>query len=180
VRLLRLLSAGALVLACGACSIGGGDKKTYRVPSAGMEPTIHCGRPAPGCLADVDDRLVVDTSAERLERGDIIAFRTPPRAFRACGSKGVYVKRVVGLPGETVSERTGGLVYVDGGSGTSQRAGETTASSAGGTFPTGSTSSSVTTVPSPATHAAGARCRRRTSSGASSRSSTEAEPVAAR
>ena len=31
-----------------------------------------------------------------------------------CGSKGVYVKRVVGLPGETVGERTGGLVYVDG------------------------------------------------------------------
>jgi signal peptidase I len=92
----------------------GGNEKTYRVPSAGMEPTIHCGKPALGCLADADDRLVVDTSADNLERGDIIAFRTPPRAFEMCGSRGVYVKRVVGLPGETVRERTGGFVYVDG------------------------------------------------------------------
>jgi len=79
-----------------------------------MEPTIHCGKPMLGCLADVDDRLVVDTSADDLERGDIIAFRTPRRAVLMCGSKGVYVKRVVGLPGENVSERTGGFVYVGG------------------------------------------------------------------
>jgi signal peptidase I len=31
--------------------------------------TIHCGKPVPGCLADADDRLVVDTSADPLERG---------------------------------------------------------------------------------------------------------------
>jgi signal peptidase I len=113
-RLLRLLSFGALLLACGGCSIGGSNEKTYRVPSAGMEPTIHCGKPTLGCLADADDRLVVDTSADHFERGDIIAFRTPPRAFLMCGSKGVYVKRVVGLPGETVSARRGGFMYVDG------------------------------------------------------------------
>ena len=78
-----------------------------------MEPATHCAKPAPGCLATADDRLVVDTSATRLRRGDIIAFRTLPRAFDMCGSKGVYVKRVVGLPGETVAERDG-FVYIDG------------------------------------------------------------------
>ena len=79
-----------------------------------MEPTIHCGKLTPGCLADADDRLVVDTSDEQLERGDIIAFNTPPQAFDQCGSKGIYVKRVVGLPGETVSERAHGFIYLDG------------------------------------------------------------------
>jgi signal peptidase I len=113
VRLLRLLSFCAPLLACGGCAVGG-HEKTYRVPSAGMEPTIHCGKPVPGCLADADDRLVVDTSADGLERGDIIAFNTPPRAFDQCGSKGVYVKRVVGLPGETVSERAHGFIYIGG------------------------------------------------------------------
>jgi len=113
VRLLRLLSFGALLLACGGCAIRG-NEKTYRVPSAGVEPTIHCGKPAPGCLADADDRLVVDTSADDLERGDIIAFNTPPRTLEMCGSKGIFVKRVVGLPGETVSERAHGFIYVDG------------------------------------------------------------------
>jgi len=31
-----------------------------------------------------------------------------------CGASGTFVKRLVGLPGETVSERQGGHVYIDG------------------------------------------------------------------
>jgi signal peptidase I len=79
-----------------------------------MEPTIHCAKPAPGCLARKEDRIVVDTTVEELRRGDVVAFETPPAALTMCGSNGIYVKRVVGLPGETVVERAHGLVYVDG------------------------------------------------------------------
>jgi signal peptidase I len=79
-----------------------------------MEPTIHCAKPGQGCEGDEDDRITVDTSADSFRRGDIIAFRTPPAALEQCGSQGTYVKRVIGLPGEVVVERSGGLIYVDG------------------------------------------------------------------
>src|SRR5207247_1679009 len=37
------------------------ETRTYAVPSSSMEPTLHCGRPAPGCEADVPDRVEVAT-----------------------------------------------------------------------------------------------------------------------
>ena len=46
------------------------------------------------------------------QRGDVVAVRVPPRAS-VCGVAGVFVKRVVALPGETFAERSG-VVYVDG------------------------------------------------------------------
>jgi signal peptidase I len=103
---------GAACLLAG-CS-GVGDKKFYRVPSSAMEPTIHCAKPAQGCQGTEDDRITVDTSADSFHRRDIIAFHTPPGALEQCGSQGIYVKRVIGLPGEMVVERAGGLIYVDG------------------------------------------------------------------
>jgi len=41
-------------------------------------------------------------------------FRTPPAAKAKCGEGGTFVKRIIGLPGETVSDKTGGWVYVNG------------------------------------------------------------------
>jgi signal peptidase I len=83
----------------------------YRVPSSSMEPTLHCGRPAPGCLGAAEDRLYV-RATKHPRRGDIVLFRTTTLAAAGCGEKGVFIKRVVGLPGETVAERAG-FVFVD-------------------------------------------------------------------
>jgi signal peptidase I len=46
-------------------------------------------------------------------RGDIVVFKAPPLAKTRCEEGGTFVKRIVGLPGERVSERNG-FVYVDG------------------------------------------------------------------
>jgi len=49
-----------------------------------------------------------------LRRGEIIIFETPKAAAgAACNTSGKFIKRVIGLPGETVSERRG-IVYVGG------------------------------------------------------------------
>ena len=81
------------------------------MPSSAMEPTIHCGKPKPGCLGAADDHVVVHK--RHVDRGDIVVFEAPPAAMRRCGAGGKFVKRVVVLPGETWSERDG-FVYVDG------------------------------------------------------------------
>ena len=88
----------------------------YRIPSSSMEPTLHCARPGAGCLAHFSDRVLacricLDFSSP--SRGDIIVFKTPPKAEQKCGEGGTFVKRLVGLPGETVSERNG-FVFIDG------------------------------------------------------------------
>ena len=49
-----------------------------------------------------------------VKRGDILAFRTPPLALVKCGAGGLFIKRVIGLPGETLREDSHGLVFVDG------------------------------------------------------------------
>jgi signal peptidase I len=90
----------------------------YRIPSSSMEPTLHCARSAgsPGCEAHFSDRVLacricLDFSSP--SRGDIIVFKTPPEAAVKCGEGGTFVKRLVGLPGEVVSEKNG-FVFVDG------------------------------------------------------------------
>ena len=88
----------------------------YRIPSSSMEPALHCARPGEGCLAHFSDRVLacricLDFSGP--SRGDIIVFKTPPKAAQDCSEGGTYVKRLIGLPGETVTERDG-LVFIDG------------------------------------------------------------------
>jgi signal peptidase I len=88
----------------------------YRIPSSSMEPTLHCARPADGCEARFSDRVLacrICYSIGSPKRGDIVVFNTPPAAETNCGTGGVYVKRLVGMPGETWSERDG-YVYIDG------------------------------------------------------------------
>ena len=90
--------------------------KLYRIPSAAMEPTIKCEAPARGCTGNADDHVLafrLRWPFSGLARGDIVAFRAPARARQRCGTGGVYVKRVIGLPGERVAERRG-LVLVNG------------------------------------------------------------------
>ena len=88
----------------------------YRIPSSSMEPTLHCATPGPGCQAHFSDRVLacrICLDFSDPSRGDIIVFQTPPKAEQKCGEGGTFVKRLVGLPGETVSERTG-KVFIDG------------------------------------------------------------------
>jgi signal peptidase I len=91
--------------------------KIYAVGSSAMEPTLHCARPAAACEADSRDRVAVLTRLVSYDRGDIVTFEPSPRARMACGIGGTYLKRIVGLPGETVRiaamEREM-VVYVDG------------------------------------------------------------------
>lgn len=90
--------------------------KPYRVPSASMEPTLHCAKPVDGCEAGMNDRVIADRITYRFRaphRGEIVVFHAPAAAKDDCGTGGTYIKRVVGLPGETIAERDG-RVYVDG------------------------------------------------------------------
>jgi signal peptidase I len=89
----------------------------YRIPSASMEPTLHCATPEPGCQAGSSDRVLANRFVYHFtdpERGDIVVFETPPEAEAVCpGPGGVFVKRLVGLPGDVVEGRADGL-YVNG------------------------------------------------------------------
>jgi signal peptidase I len=87
--------------------------ETLGIPSASMEPTMHCAVPASGCLGQAPDGVVVDEPASNLRRADVIAFHVPQLAVERCGAGGVFIKRIVGLPGETFEERQG-YVYIDG------------------------------------------------------------------
>ena len=88
----------------------------YRIPSSSMEPTLHCARPAQGCEARFSDRVLACRFCYDIrgpKRGDIVVFNTPPRAAQICGSGGVFVKRLIGLPGDTWKE-VKGYVYING------------------------------------------------------------------
>jgi signal peptidase I len=78
---------------------------TYSIPSGSMEPTLQIG-----------DRIVVDKLAYHLHaigRGDIVVFSTPPLEDCAGPPVADLVKRIIGLPGETISLNDG-KVYIDG------------------------------------------------------------------
>src|SRR5262249_9822473 len=78
--------------------------------------TLHCARPGPGCLGKYSDRVLANRFIyhfHKPHRGDIIVFKTPPLAKVQCGAGGTFVKRLIGLPGETWSERQG-YVYIKG------------------------------------------------------------------
>jgi signal peptidase I len=88
----------------------------YRIPSSSMEPTLHCARPGMGCLARFSDRVLANRFIYHFRdphRSEIVVFNTPQAAIDRCGAGGVFVKRVIGLPGETWSERNG-FVYING------------------------------------------------------------------
>jgi signal peptidase I len=88
----------------------------YRIPSSSMEPTLHCARPADGCEASLSDRVLACRICYDLwgpKRGDIVVFNTLPIAARECGEGGIYVKRLIGLPGDTVHEDNQGFIWIN-------------------------------------------------------------------
>jgi signal peptidase I len=73
----------------------------FWIPSESMEPTLH------GCAGCDNDRLLVDRLSYHLHavhRGDVVVFHRPPGLDAA---EKVLIKRVIGLPGETVSGHDG-------------------------------------------------------------------------
>jgi signal peptidase I len=109
--LVTILGAIAIVLAIKAWVVN-----PYRIPSSSMEPTLHCARPDTGCEARFSDRVLACRFCYRIwapKRGDIIVFHTPPLADVRCGAGGTFVKRLIGLPGDTWEERAG-YVYING------------------------------------------------------------------
>ena len=92
--------------------------KPYRIPSPSMEPTLHCAKPGAWCLGSFNDHVIANRLAYRFgspKRGQVVVFTAPPAA-RRCGpgdAGTTFVKRLVGLPGERISERDGD-VYVNG------------------------------------------------------------------
>jgi signal peptidase I len=106
-----IIGAVAIVLAIKAWIVN-----PYRIPSSSMEPTLHCAKPGNGCLARFSDRVLANRFIYHFRsphRGDIIVFKTPPAAEEKCGSGGTFVKRLIGLPGETVAERNG-IIFING------------------------------------------------------------------
>jgi len=78
--------------------------QAFYIPSGSMEPTLMIG-----------DRVLVNKLSydfHDVHRGDIIVFVAP----KSAQSDGItdLVKRVIGLPGETVTGRPDGDVYVNG------------------------------------------------------------------
>lgn len=77
--------------------------QAFYIPSESMVPTLKVG-----------DRVLVNRLSYDLHdvhRGDIIVFKAPPEAR----SEGIndLVKRVIGLPGDTVEARDDGHLYVN-------------------------------------------------------------------
>jgi signal peptidase I len=89
----------------------------YRIPSSSMEPTLNCAKPAIDCLGNSSDRVLacrICLDFGPPSRGDIVVFNTPSEAALKCGEGGTFVKRVIGLPGETVREDRHGFIWIRG------------------------------------------------------------------
>jgi signal peptidase I len=112
---LAVVLLGGCVLGAGCGSSKAGSTSIFRIPSSAMEPTLHCkrGPSHPGCLGRADDRVLVQRG-KALERSAIVVFTTPPEAAIKCGEGGIFVKRVIGLPGDTVHEDDHGFIDIDG------------------------------------------------------------------
>ncbi|MGD0311240.1 MAG: signal peptidase I [Acidimicrobiales bacterium] len=72
----------------------------YIVPSGSMLPTLQIG-----------DRIVVNKLSSTIHRGDIVVFNRAPGDHDP--EYPVLVKRVIGLPGETISS-IGDTILIDG------------------------------------------------------------------
>jgi signal peptidase I len=74
--------------------------QSYRIPSGSMEKTLHgC---TPGCN---DDRVLVDKLSYKLHsihRHDIVVFQATGDWIPVVGGREDVIKRVIGLPGDTV------------------------------------------------------------------------------
>jgi signal peptidase I len=94
-----LLVTGSLIAASCGGSSSSKDVKTFHYVSSSMRPTLKPGQ-----------RIRVKLGARCCQRGDIVLFRTPGEP----ASANPNVKRVIGLPGDTVTLVGDGHVYING------------------------------------------------------------------
>jgi signal peptidase I len=109
---ITIAAAIAVVLAVKAWVVN-----PYRIPSPSMEPTLHCARPGVGCEARFSDRVLANRLLYHFkepDRGDIVVFEATDAIRQRCMEGGTFVKRIIGLPGETVTVNGDGFVSVDG------------------------------------------------------------------
>jgi signal peptidase I len=113
--IVTIAGAVAIVLAIKAWVVN-----PYRIPTPSMEPTLHCARSTvePSCLGRFSDRVLANRFIFHFRsphRGEIVVFRAPPLTKTKCssGEGDVFVKRIIGLPGERITERSG-WIYIDG------------------------------------------------------------------
>jgi signal peptidase I len=74
--------------------------QAFVVPSPSMTPTLQPG-----------DRIIVDKLSSTIHRGDIVVFHRAPGDHDP--EYPILVKRVIGLPGETISQH-GPTIYING------------------------------------------------------------------
>jgi signal peptidase I len=78
--------------------------KAYYITSGAMLPTLQ-----------IDDRILLDRTAYKTQspqRGDLVIFE-PTERLKKENFNAVFIKRVIGLPGETVEVKKG-IVYING------------------------------------------------------------------
>ena len=78
--------------------------QTFFIPSASMEPTL-----------DIGDRVFVNKLAydfHSVRRGDVVVFTLPPGESAGVGIDDL-IKRVIGLPGDTIMS-VGNQIYING------------------------------------------------------------------
>lgn len=108
-RLRALRDSVVVVVACVIASllIQAFVVRSFYVPSTSMMPTLNVG-----------DRMIVDELTPTLtgyHRGDIVVFTDPGGWLPAAdGADGSLVKRVIGLPGDTVQGLGDGTLRVNG------------------------------------------------------------------
>lgn len=102
----KLFEWARVILVAGVLAVGvrAYAFQTFFVPSGSMIPTLQIG-----------DRILVDKLPfvkDNIHRGDIIVFRRTPGDTDP-SKPADLVKRVVGLPGETISSK-GDSIYING------------------------------------------------------------------
>ena len=91
-----LVSAGVLAIGIRACVA-----EARFIPSESMLPTL-----------EIDDRLIVEKISYRFrkpERGDVVVF-SPTDALKEQNYNEAFIKRVIGLPGDTVEVKNGNVL----------------------------------------------------------------------
>lgn len=71
------------------------------IPSSSMEPTLQ-----------INDRLIIEKVSYRFskpQRGDVIVFNATP-ALEAQNFREAFIKRIIGLPGDTVAVKNGQVI----------------------------------------------------------------------